>query len=787
MGPDYIRVCPTCGTKNAPDVMRCGCGAMLFGVDLTRAGIVPESAPARVSAASPPAKAATVCPYGDCGQANPPDVERCVYCNRPLASGGVLTPAGEIRSLVSLPPALAERYRIVRPFPTVGAEAELLLVQPASGGEPAVAKIYRQGLHPRSAVQERVARVDARHRIRLAESGSSGGHAFEVMEYCAHGSLRDRIGTVPVASAALVPIARELAAAIAAVHAAGLVHRDLKPENVLVRSAEPLELVLIDFGIASVLDATQRFTGAARTLPYASPESLSGVIDGKADYWALGMILLEAALGNHPFAGLSEAVILHHLATRGIDVAGVRDGNVRKLLKGLLLRDPRARWGREEIARWLAGDTTLAEPAEQALEGGFTEPYHLAQEICTTREQLAIALSRHWAAGISDLGNGQLLAWFRDVQKDQNTVRLLIELQYERQMHLDVRLLKLLLHLAPGIPPVWRGENIELPAILARANLALKGDADAARWLNALHAHRVLEAYAGAGNAAMADIVRRWNAAVDGFAKAWEDRLAFLKARRQDDPDEIAAYDDLVYGKTGPERPHLISLHPRLLALAYDAAWSERLRGRLVAELAEVTVHCPWLAEIGDPLRMDPASLLVLESLLPEARKAVDRQKKADARRREAEVNELREMKVEAAALIGNVKATARERILTPVACDELRGNLERLLELLARAQGAGRSDEAFLEFRRSLKRAEPNANHLMTLLGILAERRAVNSGWLGTPTLVFAGLALLLAPRFLGALAFYALAIAVVIVLVWRLAPNYFTIQNIRSVAARL
>src|SRR4029077_19586068 len=116
-----------------------------------------------------------------------------------------------------------------------------------------------------------------------------------------------------------------------------------------------------DFSVASTLDATQRFTSAARTLPYASPESLSGVIDGKSDYWALGMIVVEAALGRHPFAGLSEAVILHHLTTRSVDVSGVADRNVRKLTRGLLLRDPETRWGAEQVERWLAGDESLAE------------------------------------------------------------------------------------------------------------------------------------------------------------------------------------------------------------------------------------------------------------------------------------------------------------------------------------------------------------------------------------------------------------------------------------------
>lgn len=789
MAPDYVRVCPTCGSENAPDVIRCSCGAMLFGLDLVRAHAPAESTSAGDTAAPAAAKSQNViCPYDDCGQENPPQSERCVYCNRALASGAELTPASETGGLVRLPAALADRYRIVRPFPAGGAEADLLLVEALAGGQPLVAKIYRQGIQPKRAVQERIDRIDPRYRVNMVETGVSGGHAFELMEHCARGSLRDRLSRGAIAGETLITLVRELSAAIAAVHAVGLVHRDLKPENVLIRAEQPLQLVLIDFGISSVLDATQRFTGVARTLPYSSPESLSGVIDGKADYWAMGMILLEATLGKHPFAGLSEAVILHHLTTRSIDVNLVRDGHLRMLLKGLLLRNPAARWGQDEIERWLANDAGLVEPVEYGPDAGFAEPYELGSDICATPEQLATALSRNWRAGVADLTNGQLLAWFRDAQKDQNVVRLLIELQYDRQMHVDVRLLKLLLHLAPGIPPVWRGESIELHEILARANLALKGDADAARWLHALYVHRVLEAYAQAGNTDAADVVKRWNAAIDGFADAWKTRLAFLKEKGPGrDPNEIPLFDDLVYGRDGPDRPPLLSLHPRLLALAYDAAWSERLRKRLTVELAPLVAQCPWLASVGDPLTMDATSLLVLESLLPEARKVADRQNQANARKRQAEIEEFRQMETEADTLIANLRAVADETLLTSDVCTALRRDLERFFNLLARVRSAGRADAAFMDFQRSLKRIEPRANHMMALVEGLAERRAANSGWLSGNMMIAAVIALWLSSVFLGTYAFYAVVAVIVTGLAWRMVPNYFTMQSIRKLAAEI
>lgn len=791
MNADYIRLCPTCGAGNAPDVMRCSCGAMLFGVDLIRKDLA--TAPLRASeatlASTAPIDLPPICPHDDCGQPNPPGGSTCVYCNRALATGATLSPVTQ--SLLNLPAALKKRYRIVKPFPATGAEAEILLVEAIGGGPPLVAKIYRQGIHPKAAVQERISRIPERHRVTRHETGVSEGNAYELMEFCAHGSLRERLAGGALTAEDCVAIVRQLAAAVAAVHSVGLLHRDLKPENVLVRSEQPLELVLTDFGIASVIDATQRFTGAARTLPYASPESLSGVIDGKSDYWALGMIVLEALQGKHPFAGLSEAVIMHHLTTRSIDLDSIRDPacqSLRKLLRGLLLRDPKQRWGMDEIARWLADDALLAEPVEIAPGSGFAQPYHLGSDICHTAEQLAIALSRNWQAGLADIGNGQLLNWFRDVQKDQNTVRLLLALQYETHLHIDVQLLKLMLHLAPGLPPVWRGENIELPAILTRANLALKGDADAARWLDGLYQHRVLNAYAEAGNAEVADVAKRWTDAANRFIQTWQTHVALIKARRPPrDPDEVVLYDNAVFGEDEFERHSLRALHPRLLATAYDSRWSERLRQKLRAELAELAIHCSWLSDLGDPQGMDAAELLVMESLLPEARKAFQRKLQATARHKAEDEAELHALQDELASTLVRLRQSAQGGSFWPARCEQVRSDSADYFNILARLRASGRSDEPWQALRQSAARCEFNVNRLLKLLDDLCVRRTANAGWISLRVQAAAGLVVWLVPGAIGQASLYPILVVIVGILAWRFLPVFAMMKQLRELSAKL
>ncbi|MFZ6741654.1 protein kinase domain-containing protein [Undibacterium sp. JH2W] len=788
MSQIYIRRCPACETENAPEVMRCVCGTLLSGVDLMEKR--EQTEPAIEIQQAVASAAELICSYEDCEQSNPPGSELCLYCNRPLIKeGAAATPdSSEIHSLLSLPQALRERYKILHHLPTLGAEAELLLVQENASAIQRVAKIYRHGIHGKSEVRERLKAVPAEHCVVVLEAGVSDGHAYELMEYCALGSLRQFAQNKKIDAAMLESIVRELATAIASVHKAGLIHRDLKPENILLRTLQPLDLILTDFGISSVLDATQRLTGTARTLPYASPESLSGVIDAKADYWALGMIVLELALGQHPFAGLSEAVILHHLTTRELELNAVADTYLRKLLRGLLLRDPKKRWGDEQIMRWLARDASLPDAVETMAMGGFREPYHLGQYLCHTREQLAVALTRNWDDGVRDISNAQLLAWFRDVQKDQNAVRVLLDMRQDKKLSVDVQLLRIILHLAPGIPPVWRGETIELPAILSYANRSLKGEEAASNWLNQLYNYGVLETYADAGNKEVASIVQKWQHCCKQIQQAWQEAFGLMKdyASKQL-PGEYTNVDKLMYGLETDDSAPLHKLHARVLALAYDERWPERLRKRLVIAYAGLKAYCPWLSVLGEIEQMPVASLLVLEAMLPEAQKAVERQQKAEAWQRTSDQDAAVAMKQEVMRSIKAIRVAATDSLLPASAADNLYAALDEYYALLEKLRASASTELAWQDARKAALRVEHLAAKISRLLDKLAARRMENQGWIGEEMQIFVVIALVGVPLFLRLINFYWIPALIIAVAIWRFLPNFLTMRKIRELAEQL
>jgi len=148
-----------------------------------------------------------------------------------------------------------------------------------------------------------------------AETESGPAH-FLVMEYVEGQTLREwlvEMGTVP--ESLCRHIGREVAAALAGIHASGIIHRDLKPENVLITGEHVVKVM--DLGLARLQDEVARLSQSgqfAGSVLYASPEQFTSGgdgLDGRSDLYALGLLLYELSTGRHPFAGDDVAAVMH--------------------------------------------------------------------------------------------------------------------------------------------------------------------------------------------------------------------------------------------------------------------------------------------------------------------------------------------------------------------------------------------------------------------------------------------------------------------------------------------
>jgi Tol biopolymer transport system component len=144
------------------------------------------------------------------------------------------------------------------------------------------------------------------------------GQRFIVMEHIDGQTLRARVSRGRVTLRERLDVSVQIASALSAAHAAGVVHRDLKPENVMIR-ADGLVKVL-DFGLAKLTaresDSSAPTETGLLTAPgvvmgtatYMSPEQARGMtVDARTDVWSLGVIMYEMAAGRAPFSGQSQS------------------------------------------------------------------------------------------------------------------------------------------------------------------------------------------------------------------------------------------------------------------------------------------------------------------------------------------------------------------------------------------------------------------------------------------------------------------------------------------------
>ena len=202
-----------------------------------------------------------------------------------------------------------------------------------------------------------VAALSSPHICPLYDIGHDTGTDFLVMEYLEGETLRDRLarGRLPLKQA--IRYGTDIAAALSAVHRAGVVHRDLKPANVMLTESGAM---LLDFGIARLPEVVETRTSAPvgsltvegsvlGTIPYMAPEQVEGrLTDTLTDIFAFGAVMYEMVSGRRAFAGDSDAsiaaAILTAHPTRLAEIDPGVPASLEHLVEVCLAKEPSKRW-----------------------------------------------------------------------------------------------------------------------------------------------------------------------------------------------------------------------------------------------------------------------------------------------------------------------------------------------------------------------------------------------------------------------------------------------------------
>ena len=202
---------------------------------------------------------------------------------------------------------------------------------------------------------ETIADMDHPNIVRIYDLGVSDDHAHIAMEYLGGGDLRLKIDAgIPERQA--VQYLRQIASALSAVHAKGVLHRDLKPGNIMLRKDG--SIALIDFGLAKKAKLESEITDKGEifgTPYYMSPEQGHGNgVDERSDIYRLGVIFFEMLTGRKPFRADTAMGIIYQHGNAPIPLLPTRFAKYQALLNMMLAKLPEDRLqSAAEIDEWL--------------------------------------------------------------------------------------------------------------------------------------------------------------------------------------------------------------------------------------------------------------------------------------------------------------------------------------------------------------------------------------------------------------------------------------------------
>ena len=181
--------------------------------------------------------------------------------------------------------------------------------------------------------------------VRIYDLGIADDHSYIAMEHFPAGDLRQRMKT-PLSPATALHFLEQIASALEAIHAVGVLHRDLKPANVMLRADGTL--CLIDFGLAKANEMDVELTGSREifgTPYYMSPEQgHAELIDARSDLYSLGVVFYEMLIGRKPYTGATAMEVIYKHKRAELPPIEPQFAVYEPILKRLLAKSPDDRY-----------------------------------------------------------------------------------------------------------------------------------------------------------------------------------------------------------------------------------------------------------------------------------------------------------------------------------------------------------------------------------------------------------------------------------------------------------
>jgi primosomal replication protein N'' len=463
-----IRLCPNCNTERPLTEIFCegtvdvhNCGWDLSTVDIMRAG-TPAPTP-------PPIPTTVVRPTCRNGHENSPGDLVCSVCGEAVEEPVGESPTPPLPEPASDPePAetVIDGWRLQERMISSSTVRECFAAVRESDDQRGVLTLYASGSEPDRAIYDLLRKLPRDHVPEIFATGRWCDRAYEVVEEFTGGTLADlpAESTRPEAIRILVV---ELGQALHSLSEAGLRHRDLRPSTILLRSRDPLDLVITGFGSARLSEFDLDIASPLETTRYMAPEAIAGGVAPASDWWSLGMILLERATSGACFQGVNEQAFLIHILTNGVPLPENLDPATELLLRGLLARDRRQRWQWKEVQA-CAGETVAAPEAAarpEDADGRASISLSGKQYRSAASFALAAAEAGNWDEAKDLLLRGAVATWASEAGFEPRIPSALRQFARAEGLTDDLRLSIALKTLNPSMPLIVRG-NIVTPGWL---------------------------------------------------------------------------------------------------------------------------------------------------------------------------------------------------------------------------------------------------------------------------------------------------------------------------------
>jgi len=315
---------------------------------------------------------------------------------------------------------------------------------------PFLAKVYFPDKNPSPERVETEKKINSPCLIKKSDRFSHNGCSCEIMPFF---NKADLISSGKAVNdrrlfETIIPNVNE---ALKAVHDVGLVHGNVRPTNIFYSPFGPDQVLLGDLGIdvSDVKEFTKQTAFA-----FLPPENSKGMFGPEADYWSLGVTLVMLVTGRGIFDGLNRKQMLKKACTYEMEIPDKASDQLKKLIRGLTVKDYKTRWGYDEIKRCLAGEDVPV--VDEYVYEPPTDVYNFDGVPVKGLENIAEAFAQNWSAAVNCVNDPALLEIVDNYAEDKFADVLACS---KIEDH-DEALFKLIAILNPSLPPYWKGQQI---------------------------------------------------------------------------------------------------------------------------------------------------------------------------------------------------------------------------------------------------------------------------------------------------------------------------------------